>query len=79
MPHVNIMRTSELTGVRRRYRIEISMAEYQQGMADWQDGEDIATAFPQLNANQRQWLMDGTTPDEWDEHLNHRWNDHCYD
>lgn len=32
----------------------------------WQSGVNIARAFPQLNAGEREFLMSGATPEEWD-------------
>lgn len=34
---------------------------------DWLGGSLIQNAFPQLDANDREFLMTGITPEEWDE------------
>ena len=33
----------------------------------WQGGELIQNAFPNLNAGQREFIMTGITPEEWEE------------
>ena len=33
----------------------------------WQGGELIQNAMPQLSAEEREFLMTGITPDEWNE------------
>ena len=38
-----------------------------QGLADWQGGELIQNALPELNADQRELLISGTCPTCWDE------------
>lgn len=32
----------------------------------WQEGLSITLAFPQLNLGEREFLMSGITPEEWD-------------
>ncbi len=32
----------------------------------WQAGQNIASAMPQLNAGEREFLMSGITPDVWE-------------
>jgi hypothetical protein len=38
----------------------------QEDIDRWCDGEYIQNVFPQLNADQREFLMTGITPEEWD-------------
>lgn len=35
----------------------------------WRDGELIQRAMPQLSAEEREFLMTGITPPEWEEHI----------
>jgi hypothetical protein len=37
-----------------------------QGLADWQNGELIQNALPELNADQRELLISGTCGTCWD-------------
>lgn len=32
----------------------------------WQAGQNIASAMPQLSAEEREFLISGATPEEWD-------------
>lgn len=36
-------------------------------IARWESGTLIQNAFPNLNADQREFLMTGILPEEWDE------------
>lgn len=40
-------------------------------LLNWNDRELIQNAFPQLNADQREFLLSGATPEEWEA----RWGD----
>ena len=44
---------------------EINVTEEQ--LADWQNGTLIQNAMPHLSASDREFLMTGITPEEWDE------------
>jgi hypothetical protein len=39
--------------------------QYKQGYADYQNGKLMQEAFPFLNANEREFLMTGISPEEW--------------
>lgn len=36
-------------------------------MSDWQSGTVIQRAMPHLSADEREFIMTGITPSEWDE------------
>ena len=36
-------------------------------LAMWRKGMNIQDAFPMLNADEREFLMTGITPEEWDD------------
>lgn len=58
-----IEKTSKLTGKRHTMLLPITLEEY--GM--WKGGQKLLQhAFPQLNADQREFLLTGSTPEEWD-------------
>lgn len=39
----------------------------QEQIDSWRNGELIQNAMPQLDAQQREFLISGSTPEEWDE------------
>jgi hypothetical protein len=49
-----------------------SIHEINRGWFQWMNGEMIQVAFPFLMAGEREFLMTGITPDEWDEMFKER-------
>lgn len=47
-------------------RIPLSESEFRIAEERWQNGMLIQDAFPMLNANQREFIMTGSTHEEWD-------------
>jgi len=45
---------------------EYSVTVSEKAVADWRAGTLIQVAMPNLNADQREFLISGTTPAEWD-------------
>lgn len=43
---------------------------------DWQSGTLIQNAMPHLNADDREFLMTGITPEEWEKTFNATGEDH---
>ena len=60
---MNITRTSDLTGVTRTMDLPITLVQ----ILAWQHGKLVQEAFPQLNADQREFIMTGISAEEWDE------------
>jgi hypothetical protein len=60
---MKITRTSRLTGNTSVMDLPITREQ----LAAWVDGELIQNAMPQLDADQREFVMTGITPDEWAE------------
>ena len=58
---MRIIRTSRLTGNTSVMDLPITREQ----LAAWVDGELIQKAMPHLNADQREFVMTGITPDEW--------------
>jgi outer membrane biogenesis lipoprotein LolB len=58
---MRITRTSRLTGKTSVMDLPITREQ----LAAWVDGELIQNAMPHLNADQREFVMTGITPDEW--------------
>lgn len=57
-----IVRTSMVSGKVREWDLDI--AEDQ--ITAYNNGALVQDAFPNLNADEREFLMTGITPDEWD-------------
>ena len=47
--------------------IPLSESNYMEAYQKWQNGAYIQNAFPMLNVDQREFLMTGTTPEEWNQ------------
>ena len=58
-----ITRQSMLTGLVHTMELPITMHQY----LSWKEGKLIQDAMPNLNAEQREFLMTGITPSEWNE------------
>jgi len=59
---MKITRTSRLTGKTSVMDLDITQAQ----LDAWVDGELVQNAMPELSAEEREFLMTGITPDEWD-------------
>jgi hypothetical protein len=60
---MKITRTSRLTGKTSVMYLDITKEQ----LFSWVDGELIQDAMPQLSAEEREFLMTGITPAEWNE------------
>ena len=60
---MQITRTSTLTGITRTR--EIAVTEDQ--IAKWMTGFLIQVAMPDITTEEREFIMTGTTVEEWDE------------
>jgi len=68
---MKIKRRSILTGVERELDIP---AVTEERMKEWRPGEGqvgkpVQEVFPELTADQREFLLSGVTREEWDEHF----------
>lgn len=68
---MQITKTSMFTGVTRTIEIDVT----QEQINRWQNGVLIQHAMPHLSANDREFLMTGVTPEEWDDALIEEEND----
>jgi hypothetical protein len=59
---MQITRTSRLTGKTSVMDLNITQAQ----LDAWVDGDLVQNAMPQLSAEEREFLMTGITPAEWD-------------
>lgn len=60
---MKITRTSRLTGITRTREMDVT----QQEINNWVGGMVIQRAMPHLSDDDREFIMTGITPDEWDE------------
>lgn len=60
-----IIRTSPFTGTRNAYSFGIDADTFGKALSEWQSGELIQNAFPMLDADEREFIMTGITPEEW--------------
>ena len=57
-----IKRVSNMSGIEHEMEIDIT----EQQLQKWRDGMLIQHAMPTLTADEREFLMTGITPEEWD-------------
>ena len=62
-----ITRRSPFTGRIHQMEIPISPREFAKRETLWQTGMLIQDAFPTLDADQREFIKTGITPEEWNE------------
>ncbi len=60
---LDITRRSIVSGVKNTMKLDVTMHEY----LLWREGMLIQEAMPQLSAEEREFLMTGITPAEWNE------------
>jgi hypothetical protein len=65
---VLVTRKSQLTGNYSSALLPLTREEFEDGLALWAttSGMLIQDAFPTLDRDQREFLMTGATPEEWD-------------
>jgi len=63
---VTLLGVSHLTGKVNNMRLPIPMGVFRDGWEAYDEGALIQDAFPMLNAEQREFLMTGSTQAEWD-------------
>ncbi len=57
-----ITRTSPFSGNTNSMEIEVT----QEQLSSWESGTLIQNAMPNLSADEREFIMTGITPEEWD-------------
>ena len=67
-----ITKRSTLSGNSHSREIDVTQAQ----LNDWASGTFIQNAMPHLSADDREFLMTGVTPEEWDKYIK---NDEDYD
>lgn len=61
-----ITRTSTLSGHISSMDIDVTLEQ----VASWEQGELVQNAMPDLSADEREFIMTGITPTEWNEMFN---------
>ena len=59
---MKITRTSAISGATRTREIDVTQAE----LDDYLGGELIQRAMPNVSADDREFIMTGITPEEWE-------------
>ena len=59
---MQIVRTSRISGNTNVMDIDITTDQF----LSWIDGSLIQDVMPDISADEREFIMTGTTPDEWD-------------
>ena len=65
-----ITRKSKFTGVTHTIDIPVDISIYNKWLNNGFGNTPIQSVFPGLSANQREFLLSGCTPEEWDELFN---------
>lgn len=58
-----VSKVSVFTGKTNQMELNITNEQIKRFL----EGEKVQNAFPHLNADQREFLLNGTTPEEWEE------------
>lgn len=66
---MKITRTSVVSGVTRTMDLPITEEQY----SAWQNGDLIQNAMPHLSVEQREFILSGTTQEEWDGMYGKEW------
>lgn len=62
---MRVQRYSELTGVLHTMELDITVEQLEKFKA----GEKVQNVFPNLSAAEREFILSGITPEEWDKYL----------
>ena len=64
---MKLTKISELSGLDHTIDLPITQQEYINGMSKLNQGMNIQDAFPQLNPDEREFILNGITKQEWDD------------
>lgn len=65
---MKLIRTSQYSGRTHEMEIPLTNEEFEAATLRWESGVLIQDAFPTLSIDQREFLLTGMTPEEWDEY-----------
>lgn len=60
-------RTNDITGKKNRMLIPMKASDFKKAWNEWRNGMLVQDAFPDLNPEEREFIMTGMLPGEWDE------------
>ena len=63
---VHVSKTSMMSGKENTMSLTFTRQQYD----DWKAGQLIQNAMPNLSADEREFIMTGITPEEWDSAFN---------
>lgn len=67
---VNVTRKSPFSGKMNTMTLNISESEFKRALTRYIQGAYIQDAFHMLNADEREFIKTGITPEEWDATFN---------
>jgi hypothetical protein len=75
---MNLTKKSEFTGIEHSLELPITKIEYNWGIIEMNKGKNIQNVFPQLNDNEREFILTGVTKEEWDEFIGEEEDDDMF-
>ena len=60
-----VTRMSRFTGKLNQMTLDMDPAAFEAALKSWETGTLIQDAFPALSGDEREFLMTGSTPEEW--------------
>ena len=67
---MQVTRTSQLTGVTHTMDLDVTKEQLDRFEIRRQTGEYVQTIFNNLSASEREFILTGITPDEWEKTFN---------
>lgn len=64
---ITVERKCPFTGELVTMELPLTQDEYDRGFTMWENGTLIQNAFPTLNADLREYVKSGITPQKWNE------------
>lgn len=70
-----IARVSQLSGIRRERNIPVDRDKFHDWIAQGNASPLIQNAFPDLSDDDREFILTGVTPEEWDDMMGDEYDD----
>lgn len=67
---MQVTRTSQLTGVTHTMDLDVTKEQLDRFEVRRETGEYVQNIFNNLSASEREFILSGITPDEWDKTFN---------
>ncbi len=62
---ISVFRVSSITGVAHTMLLDVTQAQ----LDEFRAGGKVHKVFPHLNMSQREFILSGITPEEWEEFI----------